>query len=237
MPTVLITGANRGLGLEHVKQYAEQGWQVYACCRNPESADTLNAMASANSHVTILKMDVRNFVEIEQCASELEGVAIDVLINNAGIYGDSLAEGMAKQAFGQMDYDLWRHILETNLLAPFKVCEAFVDHVSRSEQKKIVMVSSDLGSITNNSQGQSYAYRSSKTGLCMLTKGLSVDLSDEEITVLAVAPGWCKTDLGGGDIAEVEPADSVCGQQKVIAEASYSDTGCWYNYKGETVAW
>lgn len=237
MPTVLITGANRGLGLEHVRQYGEKGWTILACCRAPGEAIALNALASRNPDINVVELDVTDFSAIEKLACDLVDTPIDVLLNNAGYYGGTLQQGMPRQKFGTMDYDLWREIMEINLLASFKMCEAFIEHVAISSQKKIVLIGSGLGSIENNNNGQSYAYRTAKVGLSMLTKGLAADLKERGVIVVILAPGWCKTDLGGGDIAEVEPIDSVKGQHDVLAEIGMEQSGQWFDYNGATVPW
>ena len=235
MPAVLITGANRGIGLEHVCQYAKKGWRVYACARTPDSATALQEKAAAYPElISLHKLDVTDHAAVDALAQELQGVAIDVLLNNAGTFGPQGApEGMAYQSLTNMDYDIWRTMLEVNTLAPFKVATAFHDHVAASERKLLVMMSSGLGSITDN-QGSSYAYRASKAGLNIITKGMAAEW--EDIIVVAMAPGWCRTDLGGA-LAEIDPADSVRDQQDTYARLSPADSGRYIDMNGETVNW
>ncbi|NND36533.1 MAG: SDR family NAD(P)-dependent oxidoreductase, partial [Gammaproteobacteria bacterium] len=149
MFTTLITGANRGLGLDFARQYAEDGWRVIACCRTPADAAELQDLAKQYDGVTIEKLDVCDRGAVDALARECAGQPIDVLLNNAGIIGPiPIAEHVERQQFGTMDYEVWRDVVETNTFAPLKMAEAFVEHVAASEQKKIVNISSTVGSIT-----------------------------------------------------------------------------------------
>lgn len=206
MPTVLVTGANRGLGFEHVKQYAEKGWNVIACARNPEKADDLQALNKKyEEHFTIEQLEVIDHPRIEELAEKYRGTPIDILLNNAGTTGPMGVPGaMEYQKIDSMDYQIWRDILEVNLLSPFKIATAFKEHVSESEKKILVMMSSDLGSVEQNNFGGFYSYRASKSALNIIAKGMSVDWQD--IIVIALAPGWCRTYLGGAE-AEVDRSD------------------------------
>lgn len=239
MPSVLITGASRGIGLEHVRQFAERGWRVFACCRAPDRATEVAAIAAAHAGVSIHKMDVADFAEVEATATALKGEAIDILINNAGSYGPKgIPKGMAYQSFGNIDYGIWTDILRTNLLGAMKVSECFVEHVARSDRKIIIMMSSEIGSITDNVKpGQSYAYRSSKAALNMITKGLSLDLKASGIAVIALAPGWVKTDMGGKTIATFTPADSVAAQHALFEKLSLIDSGRFVTTGNQTLPW
>ncbi len=236
MPRVLITGANRGLGFEHVKQYLAQGWDVIACCRTPSKAAALKALADDANSLQLLQMEVTNHAEIDRCAAQLDGVEIDVLINNAGILGADLTKGLQHQTLSNMSYDVWRDLFEVNVLAPFKVISAFQEHVAVSKFKVIMMMSSDLGSITNNTMGGVHAYRTTKASLNMLSKSLSAELAPQGIIIFSMAPGWCKTDMGT-DQADVEVVESVAGQQRVIENITLADSGSWINFKGESVNW
>ncbi len=238
MTTVLITGANRGIGLEHVRQYAVAGADVIATCRDPGAAAELQAIAAAHpGKVRIEALSVNDAASVAALAERLKGVAIDVLINNAGTYGPiPLPDGMAHQTLSGMDYDIWADILATNVVSPFRITAALIDNLKAGETKTIVMMSSGLASIGTNVYGGSHAYRSSKAALNMLAKGLAVELKGDGVTVIAMAPGWTRTALGGPD-APYSVEESVAGQQKVIAGLSLEDTGKFLDLAGAEVAW
>ena len=160
---------------------------------------------------------------------------IDILINNAGTTGPMGVPGaMGYQKIDSMDYQIWRDILEVNLLSPFKIATAFRDHISKSKKKILIMMSSDLGSVEQNTFGGFYSYRASKSALNIISKGMSVDWKD--LTVIALAPGWCKTYLGG-DEAEIEPAESVEQQQEMFESITVEDSGKFLDRFGKKVAW
>ena len=236
MPTVFVTGANRGLGYEHVKQYAEKGWKVIACARNPEQAKELKDLQKEHGGDFIIEqLEVVDHNRIEELAEKYSDEAIDILINNAGTTGPMGVPGaMGYQKIDSMDYQIWRDILEVNLLSPFKIATAFHDHIARSEKKILIMMSSDLGSVEQNNFGGFYSYRASKSSLNIISKGMSVDWKD--LTVIALAPGWCKTYLGG-DEAEIEPAESVEQQQEMFENITAKDSGKFLDRFGEEVAW
>jgi len=236
MPTVFVTGANKGLGYEHVKQYAEKGWKVIACARKPEQADELKKLQKKYvENFIIEQLEVVDHNRIEELAEKYSDEAIDILINNAGTTGPMGVPGaMGYQKIDSMDYQIWRDILEVNLLSPFKIATAFHNHVARSEKKIIIMMSSDLGSVEQNNFGGFYSYRASKSALNIITKGMSVDWKD--LTVIALAPGWCKTYLGG-DEAEIEPAESVEQQQEMFESITAKDSGKFLDRFGKEVAW
>jgi NAD(P)-dependent dehydrogenase (short-subunit alcohol dehydrogenase family) len=238
MPCVLITGANRGLGLEHARQFAEAGWRVLAVCRDPNRAAALAGLAQvAKGRITLHRADLRSLESIDALAKELKRTTIDVLLCNAAMFAAQQgAAGIAQQALGRMDYAAWHDILAVNLLAPMRLVECFLAQIERSEKKTIVFVSSELGSITNNKSGQSHAYRTSKAALNMLAKGLGIELAGRGIKVVALAPGWARTDLGGQK-AEVEPRDSVAGQQKILLGLSAKDSGKFLDWQGKPLPW
>ncbi len=231
MPTTLITGANRGLGLEFVKQYATAGWRVHACCRAPEAAETLSRLAADNSAITLHTLDVADFSQIDRLADDLSGAAIDLLLNNAGVYPDR-----GHSEFGETDYDAWALGFRVNTMAPLRMAEAFVEHVARSQQKKIALVTSKMGSVADNSSGAYYIYRSSKAALNMVAKSLAIDLAPRNIAVALLHPGWVQTDMGGPD-AWITPEQSISGMRKVIDKVTLDDSGVFYAYDGQQVPW
>jgi NAD(P)-dependent dehydrogenase (short-subunit alcohol dehydrogenase family) len=225
---VLITGANRGIGLEFTKQYAQDGWRVFACCREPQSASALQAIANTHNNVQIFALDVGDFAQIDAFALQLKHESIDLLLNNAGVYPDS--------SFGNIDYNEWLNGFKINSMAPLKMAEAFVQHVSRGQLKKIATLSSKMGSLDDNSSGASYSYRTSKVAANMVMKSLSIDLKPYGISVVTLHPGWVQTDMGGSN-ALINTQTSVTGMRKVIADTNLSNTGRFIAYDGQAINW
>lgn len=225
---VLITGANRGIGLELTKQYAADGWKVLACCREPESAVALQALVSTSNNVQVLTLDVSNFSQIDNLALQLQSEAIDVLINNAGVYPPS--------SFGDTNYDNWAKAFKINSMSSLKMAEAFVQHISRSQLKKIATLSSKMGSIDDNSGGESYIYRASKSAVNMVMKSLSIDLKPYGISVVTLHPGWVQTDMGGAN-GLINTKTSVVGLRKVIADLNLENTGQFIAFDGKSINW
>jgi len=231
MATVLITGANRGLGLEFCKQYAVDGWQVLACCRLPQAASELLRFAEQYPQISVLALDVEDFTQIEQLAVQLHDTPIDVLINNAGVYGDSAGHG-----FGQLDYSTWTKTLAINVQAPVKMAEAFLPHLKRGDKKLLVSISSLMGSIADNSSGGSIIYRSSKAALNAAMKSIAIELKEQAVGVLIFHPGWVKTDMGG-DNAPLEAVQSVAGMRQAISAFSLEQAGSFVKYDGTPLPW
>lgn len=232
MNTVLITGANRGIGLEFCRQYAAQGWRVLACSRYPEKSEELNKLASLNPGlIKVHALDVADHVEIDRLAQDLAGEPIDMLINNAGIYPDS-----DKSGFGHTDYAEWMQAFRINTMAPLKMAETFAAHLARGRQKTIVTITSKMGSIADNSGGGSYLYRSSKAALNMVVKSLAIDLKPLGIIAVVFHPGWVKTDMGGPN-AMISPEQSVSGIRKVISGLVPADSGKFFGYDGQAIPW
>jgi NAD(P)-dependent dehydrogenase (short-subunit alcohol dehydrogenase family) len=223
MSTVLVTGCDSGLGVEFARQYAREGHRVIATCLDPSTATETSAI---RGNIDVVKLDVTDHAAIEALSRRLSGDAIDVLLNNAGI-------GRPHPPFGQTDYDNWRRILETNLIAPMKMAECFVEQVARSENKSMAFVSSRMGSIALNNSGGSYSYRSSKAGLNMIVKTLAIDLAPRHICVLALHPGWAMTEPG----ARVPVAESVAGMRGVINRAGRHHTGSFVTYHDQPLPW
>ncbi|MDC0196138.1 SDR family oxidoreductase [Gammaproteobacteria bacterium] len=227
MPTVLITGANRGLGLELVRQYAVENWKVIATCRDPKSALELKKI---RGNVTIFPLDVTDFSAVEETSEVLKAEKIDILLNNAGIY-DRLKKGL-----GETDFDVWAKMLHVNTLAPLKIIESFMPQVTSSNKKVIVSISSLLGSIGSNDSGGQYAYRSSKAALNSVNKSLSIDLVRKGIVSIVISPGWVRTDMGGPE-ATVGPVESVAGIRTVIKGLKLEDNGKFFNFNGSHINW
>jgi NAD(P)-dependent dehydrogenase (short-subunit alcohol dehydrogenase family) len=225
---VLITGTNRGLGLEFAKQYAADGWSVLACCRNPESAHELQLLAKKHNNLQILALDVGDFKQIDALALQLKNQPIDVLINNAGVYPES--------AFGDTNYDEWAQAFKINAMASLKMAEAFVQHVAKSQLKKIATLSSKMGSIDDNGSGESYIYRSSKTAVNMVMKSLSIDLKPYGISFVTLHPGWVQTDMGGPN-GLINAQTSVTGMRAVIENLNLESTGQFIAFDGKCIAW
>jgi NAD(P)-dependent dehydrogenase (short-subunit alcohol dehydrogenase family) len=227
MPTIFITGANRGLGFEFAKQYAADGWRVIAACRDPAKAEALSAV---EGDVQVETMDVDDDASVASLSDKLKDEAIDLLINNAGIYGPKHLSAE------DMDYEAWGRVLRTNTMSPFRVTMAFLQQVRNSDQKIIATLSSKMGSLNENQDGGEYIYRSSKAALNAALKGLSYDLADAGIRIVLMHPGWASTDMGGPS-APLLPADGVAGLRKVLAGIKDGETGVFYDYNGGELAW
>ncbi len=223
MSTVLITGAARGLGLEFVKQYAAKGWKVHACARSPES------LKEVTGDIHLHKLEVTDYGAVKALASELKGEAIDVLVCNAGVSGSEAGE------LGRIDPKVWRDTFEVNALAPLMMAEAFVEQVAASKDRKLIAISSRLGSITHN-DGARYAYRASKTALNMEWQSLSKDTAAKGLICVVLHPGWVQTDMGG-QAATLTIAQSVPSMVKVIDGLKPADNGRFLNYDGTELPW
>jgi NAD(P)-dependent dehydrogenase (short-subunit alcohol dehydrogenase family) len=231
MPSALITGANRGLGLEFARQYVADGWLVYATCRDPESASELRRLAEGSSEkLQMLALDVTDPATVKAAAVQLDEQAIDVLLNNAGVGG---ARG---QTIGNMDYDAWAKVLDVNSMGPLRVAEAFVEHVARSERKLIVTITSGMGSIADNTSGGAIPYRSSKAAVNMAMRSLAIDLAPRGITCAVVNPGWVRTDMGGPH-ATLTPAESVTRLRRLFETLGPAQTGRFFNHDGREYPW
>lgn len=232
MRTMLITGANRGIGLEFVRQYAADGWRVVACCRKPAAAEALNRLAAQYPDlVTVHALDVTDHAQIDQLAQTLSEQPIDLLINNAGVYPPARGD-----ALGETDYAAWQKAFAVNTMAPLKITEAFIQRIARSELKIIVTITSKMGSVADNRGGGSYIYRSSKAGVNIVMKSLSIDLNPQKIIAVVLHPGWVKTDMGGPG-ALITAEQSVTGMRRVIGNLTLKDSGKFYAFDGQVVPW
>jgi short-subunit dehydrogenase len=229
MPSILVTGANRGLGLEFAKQYAQNGYRVFATARARAQAGELLALAQSNPNVSVHTLAVDDPASITALSHELSGQAIDILLNNAGTGGPK------QQRLGSIDYDGMLETLKVNAIAPLRLSEALLPNVERSERKLIVAVTSGMGSIAD-SGGGSYAYRASKAALNMSFHNLALDLKDRGVIAVVINPGWVQTDMGGSR-APITPQESISAMRKIFDGLTIADTGKFLDYKGGTWPW
>jgi len=225
MPTVFISGANRGLGLEFARQYARDGWRVIATSRSLEKAGALRALSGG---VAVHALEVTDFAAVAALARALDGESIDVLIANAGIYGPR------DMTAASIDAEGWGETFRVNTMAPLALAAAFRAQVARSAQRKAVAITSRLGSIAANTEGGLYAYRSSKAALNAAWRSFALDHRDIIATVLH--PGWVRTDMGGQS-APLGPEESVAGLRRVIASLEEADSGGFIGYDGKPIPW
>jgi NAD(P)-dependent dehydrogenase (short-subunit alcohol dehydrogenase family) len=237
MPTALITGANRGLGLEFTRQYLGDGWQVITGCRKPDEAGALAVLSRTESALRVVRLDVADHDSVQGAARDIGNQPIDVLINNAGLFGPKVgANNDWRQSFGHIDYDIWRDVLGVNTMGPVKIAETFVDNVAASEQKKLITISSGLGSIGDTDSEGLFAYRTSKAAVNMAMVTLAQQLSPQSIIVALLCPGWCRTDMGGEE-APLEPAESVANMRRLIDGFTLEDTGTFTHHSGRRLPW
>ena len=231
MSSVLITGANRGLGLEFAAEYAADGWQVFAACRSPAEAEQLKDLArKTGDRVSVFATDVTDMGSIRNAAMQLKDATIDVLINNAGIGGPR------GQTTGNVDYEAWAHVFDVNTMGPMRVLEAFTEQLARSERKLVVTITSGMGSIGDNTSGGSIPYRSSKTAVNMVMRSAAIDLGPRHITCVLLSPGWVKTDMGGPG-ARLTVQQSVSAMRGLIAKLRPDDSGKFFHYDGREYPW
>ncbi|TVQ48776.1 MAG: SDR family oxidoreductase [Gammaproteobacteria bacterium] len=235
MPTVLITGANRGLGLEFVSQYLAEGWEVIACVRQPSAA--LSGL-QAHGPLTIHQLDLVDPAALAELAASLGDRPLDVLLNNAGTMGrGSFAEeGLTPFRFGTSDAGEWAEVFHLNVFVPMKLAELLVDNVAASEWRRIVTLTSMLGSMELNTLGGLYAYRASKAAVNAMMRSMAIDLGPKGIIAAPIHPGWVKTGLGG-DNAPLEAPEAVAGVRSVIASLTPENAGRVLSYAGEAMPW
>lgn len=225
MPTVLISGANRGLGFEFARQYASDGWRVIATSR---SLDRAGALRNLGAGVTVYKLDVADLAAVSALGRALAGESIDLLIANAGIAGprDMTAEAIDEAG--------WAETFRVNAMAPLALAGAFKAQVTRSGERKMVAITSRLGSIGANSDGGMYAYRSSKAALNAAWRSFALD--HPEIVAALLHPGWVRTDMGGAG-APLGVGDSIAGMRRVIAGLGRAESGGFFGYDGAPIPW
>ena len=222
--TVLITGANRGIGLELARQYTAAGWQVIGTARKPAQAEELRAV-----NARVLQLDVTDQQSVDRMAQELGNQAVDLLINNAGIFP-------RVRTITEVNFDDVTRTFAVNTLGPMRVSRALLPNLRSGQVKKVVNITSSLGSIANNSGGGFYGYRESKAALNMFTRSLANELSGDGFICVAVHPGWVQTDMGGAN-ATLTVEESAQGIRNVIANLSPDDSGTFWNFDGAPLPW
>ncbi|MEO7386895.1 MAG: SDR family oxidoreductase [Gammaproteobacteria bacterium] len=236
-PTILLTGSNRGVGLALATEYAAQGWNVIATCRTPGKAKELKALAAANPKVIVEQLDVTDVRQIERLAKHYRGVPIDVLFNNAAWLGTPIAN----QQLGNFDQKLFEEVMNTNVYGPLKLSEAFIPNIEASNQKKIIGMTSGLGSLTlMGRMSRFYYYQMSKAAMNMGMRALRNDLMGRGIIVALLAPGMVETDMledSGYSGKALKPAESAAGLYKLVAGLTPQDKGLPVNVDGKPIPW
>ncbi len=236
MARVLVTGANRGLGLEFARQYAADGWEVIATARQPEKGEELKKLSKTQKKLRIQALDIANDRSVEDLVDAVDGKPLDVLILNSGVYP---REG---QNIGQIDYEGWREAFETNVLGTMKVIEALLGNVAASERKQIAAISTSMASLravqggSVAQAGTSYQYRTTKTALNMAMSILAKELAPRGISVVMFDPGWVKTDMGGPH-AQLTAEESIGGMRKVLAGDAMGISGKFLGHDGTVRPW
>lgn len=233
-PTVLITGANRGLGLGLARVYLESGWRVIAV--NRSLSPELEKLSGNGLEIHLC--DLTDDSGLTALAEAHSDRTIDVLINNAARMAKSgfVADADSVQGFGHFNRALWHDVFDINVFTAMSMAELFVDNLARSERGRIVTISSMLGSMELNTHGGLYAYRASKAGVNAIMKSLSFDLADRGIIAIAQHPGWVRTDMGGSG-ADIDIQTSVNGMKTVIDDLTLEDSGKFFSYDGSEMPW
>lgn len=230
MSTVLIAGANRGLGLEFVRQYAAAGDRVIAACRNPAKADSLVAIAaSSGGRVTVHPLEVTEPASIRAFKSVIGDMPIDIAIANAGIYGGN------RQGWDDMDFDAWTRTFAVNTMAPLRLAQIVHANLKAGGGKTFVAITSQMGSNAGASTGM-HAYRTSKAALNKLLSTLATEWRSDGLIAVPMHPGWVRTDMGGSS-APLAPEESVSAMRAAIARLRSADSGHFLNYDGTTLPW
>ena len=227
MPTVMITGANRGIGLEFARQYAAAGWRILAGCRSPGNAGDLHRL---KGNITIHALDVADPASVNTAKAAIGAEPIDLLINNAGVIGQRAGK------LGNVDDADWSETLNINLLGPARVAGAFVDNVLASRQKKLATVSTRMSSMSECKAIDFVAYRTSKAALNMMMTLAANELGPKGATVVLLHPGWVQTALGGPN-AVMTAKDSVTGMRAVLDRLVPADNGHFMNFDGTPIPW
>jgi NAD(P)-dependent dehydrogenase (short-subunit alcohol dehydrogenase family) len=232
MQRVLITGSNRGLGLEWVRQCAGRGWRVFATCRDPDSAVDLRDLADQDSSVSLHRLDVTDASQIDDLTESLRDERIDLLVNNAGVYFERWGKGPV----GRIRYDHWEETFRVNTLGPMRVTEALLPHLNRGERPLVLATTSHMGSIADIDAPRDYAYRSSKAALNAAMHGLAHELKPRGIGVLLLHPGWVRTRMGGSS-APISPEESVRGMLSLVDGYAPNLSGGFFRFDGTRMPW
>jgi NAD(P)-dependent dehydrogenase (short-subunit alcohol dehydrogenase family) len=227
-----VTGSNRGLGLEWVRQYVRLGWRVYATCRFPAQATDLHQLAAKHETISIHQLDVTNAEHIQQLGQALQDTPLDILVNNAGVY----FECWGRDKLGSIDYAAWQETLKVNTLGVVRVTEALRGNLAQSQKRLVVAVTSTMGSIKDNQTPNDYAYRSSKAALNAVMKGMAYELEPLNIGILLVHPGWVRTRMGGSE-GTFSVEESVNNMRKLVEGFKPADSARFYRYDGSIIPW
>lgn len=230
MQTIVITGANRGIGLALVQAFLQAGDHVIAACRAPDEATVLAALRKAGQSLEILPLEATDASSIGRFAAELRGRRLDVLINNAGVMGGP------HQELHDMDYDAWLQTFEINTLAPFHLSVRLLDGLQRAPRPRIVTLSSQMGAFGRELGSGRYAYRSSKTAVSKVMQVLANELRPRGVIVCPVHPGWVKTDMGGAS-AEISAEESAAGLHRLIDGLTLEQSGRFWTWDGREHVW
>ena len=235
-PTVLITGGNRGIGLEFVKQFTERGWNVIATARKPEESKELNALAKKHKSITVEQLDVTDHAQIEALAARYKDKPIDILLNNAGL---TPKYDTAFNPLSNIDFNIALKSFKVNAMGPLKMCQAFMDHVVASDQKKIIVISSKAGSISASPKmPMFYSYRGSKAALNMYMYTLSFETSKKNVILTLLSPGMVNTVEGTKIPNAIEKEESVSKMMKIIETLTPQDNGKFLSYEDRSdVGW
>lgn len=234
MSTVVVTGANRGLGLEFTRQYAKDGWSVIAATRDPKRAEELNALAAEHKSIEVVALDVASDASVAELRKKIGKRAIDIVINNAGVYPEK------HNKFGDIDYSSWLDALNTNTLGPIRLTEALADNLAASEKKLAVVITSAMGSIATYLEEPSgpdaIQYRTSKTAVNMAVAIAARTLKSKGVTIISQCPGWVQTDMGGRG-ATLKPEQSISAMRKIFDRVTLKETGQFFGQHGRNVPW
>ena len=225
MHNILIIGANRGLGLEFAKQYSNENHNVFATTRSKNDSKELNLI----KNIKVFELDLNSDESLDNFVQDISSQKIDILIHNAGIFRD-------EQLKEDLDINAWMNEMRINAVVPIILARKLKSNIQMSSDKKIIFISSQMGSIDDNYSGRFYFYRSSKSALNSAAKSLSIDWKEDGISILILHPGWVKTDMGGIN-AKLEIPDSISQMIRVIRDLNLDNSGSFVNYAGKKLEW